>query len=128
MIKANYRTLMQKLKLHPDLGGDDWNASLLNAAYATLRNSVRRAEYDQELLADYDIVTLSRGHLPPAAPSRAGSGNRRNYYRVLQVQPGAPAPLIEASYRVLKKRTRRARGSGGGGVRDAQRSGASRCV
>ena len=26
VIKASYRTLMQKLRLHPDLGGDEWNA------------------------------------------------------------------------------------------------------
>ena len=51
---------------------------------------------------------LSRGHLstpPPSPPHEAGAaregGNRRNFYRVLQVQPGAPEPLIDASYRVL---------------------------
>ena len=26
VIRANYRTLMGKLKLHPDLGGEHWNA------------------------------------------------------------------------------------------------------
>ena len=39
---------MQKLKLHPDLGGDDWNASLLNEAYAVLSNPRKRAAYDRQ--------------------------------------------------------------------------------
>ena len=43
VIKASYRTLMQKLRQHPDLGGDDCNAALLNEAYAVLTNPERRA-------------------------------------------------------------------------------------
>ena len=50
IIKASYRTQMQKLKLHPDLGGDEWNASILNEAYATLSNNARRAAYDERVL------------------------------------------------------------------------------
>lgn len=47
MIKAAYRTLMQKLKMHPDLGGDVSQAALINEAYATLSNPAKRAEYDR---------------------------------------------------------------------------------
>ena len=50
IIKASYRTLMQKLKQHPDLGGDDWNASILNEACRTLTNPEKRAAYDQQFL------------------------------------------------------------------------------
>lgn len=46
IIKASYRTLMQKLKHHPDLGGDEWNAALLNEAFSVLANPKKRAEYD----------------------------------------------------------------------------------
>jgi len=102
VIKANYRALMQKLRVHPDVGGDDWNASLLNAAYAALRDVKRRAAYDRKLLAEYDIAVLSGGHRSAPGQSRRVSGNRRNYYRILQIQPGAPAPLVEASYRAVK--------------------------
>lgn len=49
IIRASYRTLMQKLKLHPDLGGDEWDATLLNEAYATLSDPDRRAAYDRTL-------------------------------------------------------------------------------
>ena len=105
VIRASYRTLMQKLRLHPDLGGDDWNAALLNAAYAALRDCTKRAAYDRELLAQYDIETLSQGgRQTPTRGSRpaAGGANRRNYYRVLQVQPDAPAATIDASFRALR--------------------------
>ncbi len=47
VITASYRTIMQKLKQHPDLGGDQDNASLLNEAYAVLSNPERRAKYDR---------------------------------------------------------------------------------
>ncbi|MGB5305344.1 MAG: DnaJ domain-containing protein [Gammaproteobacteria bacterium] len=65
VIKASYRTQMQKLKLHPDLGGDDWNAAVLNEAYAILSNTKKRAAYDREWLLDKD---------PDISPSRARPG------------------------------------------------------
>lgn len=109
VIRANYRTLVQKLKLHPDLGGDHWTAAHINAAYHVLSNPVLRAAYDRDLLATYDLATLAEG------PVRSGSGrqrrepktptrDRRNFYRLLQVQPDAPIELIEASYRALAGR------------------------
>jgi len=48
VVKASYRTLMQKLRAHPDLGGDEWNAALLNQAYAILSDSGKRTQYDAE--------------------------------------------------------------------------------
>ena len=49
IIKASYRALMQKLRMHPDLGGDEWNAAILNEAYAVLSHPGKRATYDREL-------------------------------------------------------------------------------
>lgn len=46
IIKASYRTLMQKLRMHPDLGGDRHRAALLNEAYAILTDTRQRAIYD----------------------------------------------------------------------------------
>lgn len=48
IVRASYRTLMQKLKLHPDLGGDELSARWLNEAYAVISDPARRASYDQE--------------------------------------------------------------------------------
>ena len=49
IIRSCYRTLMQKLKKHPDLGGDNTTAAQINEAYAVLGNVERRAEYDAQL-------------------------------------------------------------------------------
>lgn len=49
IIRGSYRTLMQQMKNHPDLGGDTATAALINEAYAVLSNPDRRAEYDAEL-------------------------------------------------------------------------------
>lgn len=49
IIRGSYRTLMQQLKRHPDLGGDAAIAALINEAYAVLTDPERRAEYDARL-------------------------------------------------------------------------------
>jgi curved DNA-binding protein CbpA len=46
IISASYRTLMQRLRRHPDLGGDHDEAALINEAYAVLGEPRRRAAYD----------------------------------------------------------------------------------
>lgn len=53
VIRTSYRTLMRALRQHPDLGGDHWNASILNEAYETLSDGRRRAEYDRKLFETY---------------------------------------------------------------------------
>ncbi len=107
MIKCCYRTLMQKLQHHPDLGGDEWDARHINIAYAVLRDSIKRARYDQELFQRHNIETLSRGNLGPAPKTfrtiSAPAGNQRNYYQLLQIQPDAELAVIEASYKLLKR-------------------------
>lgn len=49
VIKSSYRTMMQKMRLHPDLGGDAGDAQLLNQALGTLLDPKKRAVYDQWL-------------------------------------------------------------------------------
>ena len=49
VIRSSYRTLMQKLKMHPDLGGCHENAAIVNEAYNVLMNPSKRAEYDLSL-------------------------------------------------------------------------------
>jgi len=48
IIRSSYRTLMQQMKNHPDLGGDTATAALINEAYAVLNDPARRAEYDAQ--------------------------------------------------------------------------------
>ncbi len=52
VIRSSYRTMMQRLRMHPDLGGDHQNAALVNEAYAVLMNSTARAEYDASLASN----------------------------------------------------------------------------
>ena len=106
VVRSNFVALMHKLRLHPDLGGDHWNASLLSEAYGTLSNPALRAEYDRELLARYDVAALGQGRgdgRRSRSPSGPAPENRRNYYRVLEVQREAPLAVIEASHRVLRR-------------------------
>ena len=64
VIRASYRTLMQKLRHHPDLGGDTATAAMINEAYAVLCHSERRAEYDAYL----DAMQLLGEGIEFAAP------------------------------------------------------------
>ena len=43
IIRSSYRTLMTKLRRHPDLGGDHFTATLINEAYAVLSDPEKRA-------------------------------------------------------------------------------------
>ncbi|MCC6202928.1 MAG: J domain-containing protein [Gammaproteobacteria bacterium] len=47
IIVASYRSLMTKLRHHPDLGGDHETAARINEAYAVLSHPERRRAYDQ---------------------------------------------------------------------------------
>lgn len=68
VIRTAYRTLMQKLRLHPDLGGDGATATLINEAYTVLSDPVRRAAYDAQF-------NLRRARAAPTAQAHdTGSG------------------------------------------------------
>ncbi len=49
IIKASYRAHMQKLGMHPDLGGDPDVAAKLNVAYQVLSDPAKRHAYDLSL-------------------------------------------------------------------------------
>lgn len=70
IIKVSYRTLMQRLKMHPDLGGDHDMATLINEAFRTLGHPERRAAYDRWLaMADtIEEAPQAATASPPAAP------------------------------------------------------------
>jgi curved DNA-binding protein CbpA len=77
IIKSSYRTLMQSLRMHPDLGGDHWNASLLNEAYAVLSDADKRAAYDagRDALPRSDDSANSTGAADATASNRARRGS-----------------------------------------------------
>lgn len=48
-VKAAYHTLMFKHRCHPDLGGSEDQAQLINEAYSTLVDSEKRQNYNKTL-------------------------------------------------------------------------------
>jgi curved DNA-binding protein CbpA len=110
VIRHNYTILLQKLRIHPDLGGNNTDAALINVAYETLRHPEKRAEYDQLLLKQNNLLTVSQRHLTrPGLFSRkqkqysapTTEKNQRNYDRILQVHPDAHATVIRERYMAL---------------------------
>ena len=63
IIKASYRTIMGKLKFHPDLGGSPNMAILINEAYEVLSDPMQRARYDKVVLRN-----VSQPHLSVCRP------------------------------------------------------------
>jgi DnaJ-class molecular chaperone len=72
IIKASYRSLMTKLKVHPDLGGDHESAVLINQAYAVLSDPKKRKQYDEML---HSRKSQGRGH-PAHEANKPSSTNR----------------------------------------------------
>ncbi len=60
IIRASYRTLMQKLRAHPDLGGDAWNAAVINQAFEVLSDPRKRRAYDEALFGRRNMRSLGR--------------------------------------------------------------------
>jgi len=110
VIRHNYTILLQKLRMHPDLGGNNIDAALINVAYETLSHPGKRAEYDKLLLRQNNLLTVSQRHLthpalfsgkPKIYSAPTKEKNQRNYYRILQVHPDAHPTVIRERYMAL---------------------------
>ncbi len=73
LIRASYRTLMQNLRMHPDLGGSHEQAVLINEAFATLSHADRRAAYDRTLAAKAAAASSARRAATSTAQSTSAS-------------------------------------------------------
>jgi hypothetical protein len=73
IIRSSYRTLMTKLRRHPDLGGDHYTATVINEAYAVLSDPAKRAAYDdaRRSVAGKPANAASPGQATPAASTQA---------------------------------------------------------
>jgi hypothetical protein len=79
VIKASWRTLMSRLRQHPDLGGSHAQAVMVNEAWAVLGDPDRRAAYDLQrrrittalLAGDGGHSRLTPGGQPDADLQRA---------------------------------------------------------
>jgi DnaJ domain len=77
VIRSSYRTIMQRLRAHPDLGGDHETARLLNEAYGVLSDPRKRAAYDREAAAE------PRRPPPDPQPAAAPEPTATGLYRSL---------------------------------------------
>jgi len=75
VIKSSYRTLMQQLKMHPDLGGDHVSAALINEAYGVLSDPQKREAYDRDRVQAHGAAADHTATTPDA--EQTGSRRRR---------------------------------------------------
>ncbi len=108
VIYACHHALLQKLRLCDDQDFADTQASSLNTAWAVLQDPLKRSAYDYQLRQLYPIKKLSLGPFASGSVQSASrkngetvSKNRRNYYRILQIQPDAPMSIVIASHAAL---------------------------
>lgn len=87
VITASYRTLMSKLRLHPDLGGDTAGAALINEAYAILSDPEKRRQYD---LLRRRAAPPARAR-PPAAAAGAARASTAGAAHTADTRPGGGA-------------------------------------
>ncbi|MBI2345322.1 MAG: J domain-containing protein [Deltaproteobacteria bacterium] len=71
-IRRAYRERMLKCRKHPDLGGSNEEAILLNEAYEVLKDPARRAAYDRLFLGEI-ATTPPREDSPPPGSERRRS-------------------------------------------------------
>ena len=81
LIKASYRTLMHKMKHHPDLGGDHETAVIINEAYDTLTDTKKRKAYDAKLFAERNKATMGQQSVDQRQGSATGSAHKTSDFR-----------------------------------------------
>ena len=109
VIRASYRTMMQRLRMHPDLGGDHRDAALVNEAYAVLTNPDSRAAYDATRVNERDA---GRGAPDATETTPAGEAEcpfcRRHHRLGATIEPDSLcgncwSPLYPAQKHALDK-------------------------
>lgn len=81
IIKKAYRAILNELCYHPDKGGDEEKAKLINEAYGILSNELSRSEYDSFLkqFKFSDESYESRSQKPPPSPPSSPGRDESSY-------------------------------------------------
>lgn len=93
VIERVYKTLMFELQAHPDLGGDEEKARLINVAYHTLRDPERRRAYDAQLSAVRKAVEPLELRRPESGPEADAEPDYRTRCPRCQVEQRVPHSL-----------------------------------
>ena len=116
IIRASYLAIMKELKIHPDLGGENSDASLINEAYETLRDRAKRSEYDKKLKMNlvenynkciHTIKTKNNKINVKSNNNRAYNRIKKSeplYYSFSRLQTDREAKLIDLSPQGLRLR------------------------
>lgn len=80
-IKRAWKNLLQKNGKHPDLGGSDAEAAIINEAYTVLKDPMRRAAYDRL----YVTHVLDQETVAEQPASTLNAQNRRRVRRISYV-------------------------------------------
>lgn len=72
VIKASWRTLLGRLRQHPDLGGSNAQAAALNRAWTVLGDAAQRAAYDAGLRPAAPAAVAAVAAAAPVALRAAG--------------------------------------------------------
>ena len=86
VIRSSYRTLLSRLRQHPDLGGSHAQAVLINQAWEVLGDADRRAAYDDSLRDAGRDAPAQRADEADPGPAPAGPD------RGLSLVAGSQAP------------------------------------
>ena len=93
VIKASWRTLLSRLRQHPDLGGSHAQAVMVNEAWAVLGDAARRAAYDLALGPAAGALQGRAGSAVTAgAVAAAATGTRSHCPLCLQPFGALPRP------------------------------------
>ena len=93
VIRSSYRTMIQRLKMHPDLGGDHDKAAIVNQAYTVLTNPKKRAEYDASLEVNAQANSTEYERKPTNSGTPESS---TNYYR--EVEPSKYCSFCQTAH------------------------------
>ena len=80
IIKSSYRTLLLKLNKHPDLGGDNWESTLLNEAKEVLVDPRKRSKHDRDFLKTYTRSSQSKSSCASERTHPRGSAGKRTVF------------------------------------------------
>lgn len=89
-IKRAWKYLLQKKRKHPDLGGSEEDATLINEAYTVLKDALRRSAYDRlyvtHVIADEQANLAANGNAQNQTAQNRRRVKRVNYVNEVYVQ------------------------------------------